>query len=89
MEILAVVLAVAGLGVGYGGSTYINKRNNKANEDKAAKELSRAKKDAEKLIQTAREDAARIAEEARTDEKSRRSELKDLENRLVQREGGF
>ena len=80
MEILAVVLAVAGLGVGYGGSTYVYKKNNAANEDRAAKELAKAKKEAEKLVQVAREDAARIAEEARKDEKLRRGELKDLES---------
>ena len=89
MEILAVVLAVAGLGVGYGGSTYVYKKNNAANEDRAAKELAKAKKEAEKLVQVAREDAARIADEARKDEKLRRGELKDLENRLVQREAAF
>lgn len=86
MEILAVVLAVAGLGVGYGGSTYVQRRKNADNEDKAAKELAKAQKEADKLLQHARDDASRIAEDARRDEKSRRGELKDLENRLVQRE---
>lgn len=89
MEILAVVLAVAGLGAGYGGSTYVQRRKNAVNEDKAAKELARAKKEADKLMQTARDDAARIAEDARKDEKIRRNELKELENRLVQREATF
>ena len=65
MEILAVVLAVAGLGVGYGGSTYVQRKRNADNEDKAAKELAKAKKEADKLLQMAREDAARIAEDAR------------------------
>jgi ribonuclease Y len=87
MEILAVLLAVAGLGVGYGASTYVGTKKNAANEDKAAKALAHAKKEADKLLQEARADAARIAEEARKDEKIRRNELKDLENRLVQREG--
>ena len=61
MEILAVVLAVAGLGVGYGGNMYVEKRKNAANEDRAAKELAKAKKEADRLLQSAREDAARIA----------------------------
>jgi len=86
MEVLAVVLAVVGLGVGYGGNAYVTHRKNAANEDKAQKELAKAKKEADKLIQTAREDANRIAEDARKDEKTRRNELKDIENRLVQRE---
>jgi len=89
MILLAVVLAVAGLGVGFGGSTYMQRQRNAANEDRAAKELAKAKKEADKLLQTAREDAARIADEARKDEKIRRNELKDLENRLVQREAAF
>ncbi|HSX15306.1 MAG TPA: ribonuclease Y [Candidatus Saccharimonadales bacterium] len=89
MEILAVLLAVVGLGVGYGGSTYVAKRRNAENEDKAAKELAKAKKEADKLIQDARDEAARLADEARKDEKTRRNELKDLENRLVQRESAF
>lgn len=89
MEILAVLLAVVGLGVGYGGSSYVAHRKNAANEDRAQKELAKAKKEADKLVQTAREDANRIAEDARRDEKTRRNELKDIENRLVQRESSL
>ena len=89
MGILAVILAVAGLGVGYGGSTYVAKRKGAAAEDRVEKELAKAKKEAEKLTQQAREEANRIAEEARKDEKIRRNELKDLENRLVQRESSL
>jgi len=89
MGILAVILAVAGLGVGYGGSTYVAKHKGAAAEDRVEKELAKAKKEAEKLTQQAREEANRIAEEARKDEKIRRNELKDLENRLVQRESSL
>ncbi len=89
MEVLAVLFAVAGLGVGYGGNEYLQRRKNAATEDKAAKELSKAKKEADKLLQDARDEAARLAEESRKDEKLRRGELKDLENRLVQREGAL
>jgi ribonucrease Y len=90
MEIvLAVVFAVVGLGAGSGGTFYAVKRQQAANEDKAQKELAKAKKEADKVLQTARDDAARIADEARKDEKLRRNELKDLENRLVQREAAF
>jgi ribonuclease Y len=89
MEIVAVLLAVVGLAAGYGGSTYVQKRTNAAAEDKAEKELAKAKKEADKLVQTARDDAARIVEDTRKDEKARRGELKDLENRLVQRESAL
>ncbi|HUB92992.1 MAG TPA: ribonuclease Y [Verrucomicrobiae bacterium] len=87
--ILAAVFAVVGLGAGSGGAIYYVKRQQAAEADKAQKELSRAKKEADKIVQTARDDAARIAEDARKDEKLRRGELKDLENRLVQREAAF
>jgi len=87
--VLAVVCAVAGLGAGSGGAFYYTKRQNAANEDKAAKELAKAKKEAEKLLQTARADAAHIADEARKDEKLRRNEQKDIENRLIGREAAF
>jgi ribonuclease Y len=87
--ILAVVCAVVGLGAGSGGTFYTVKRQHAADEDKAQKELAKAKKEADKLLQTARDDAIRIADEARKDEKLRRNELKDLENRLVQREAAF
>ncbi|HSX04957.1 MAG TPA: ribonuclease Y [Candidatus Saccharimonadales bacterium] len=89
MVLLAVLLAVAGLGAGYGGSTYMTKQKHAADEDRVEKELAKAKKEATKITQDARDEANRIAEEARRDEKTRRGELKDLENRLVQRESAL
>ncbi len=86
MEILAVVLAVVGLGAGYGASTYVGTRKRAANEDRVDKELAKAKKESDKLLQDAREEAHKVAETARNDEQIRRREVKDLENRLVQRE---
>ncbi|HWT55437.1 MAG TPA: ribonuclease Y [Candidatus Microsaccharimonas sp.] len=55
--------------------------------DDAKKELEKAKRDADKIVQSAREEASKIIDDARRDEKTRRSEIKDLENRLIQREG--
>ena len=86
MEVVAIVLALVGLGAGYGISTAVNIRKSADSEDKLEKELAKAKKEAEKQLAAAREEAAKIADEARKDEQSRRRELKDLENRLVQRE---
>jgi ribonuclease Y len=86
MIILAIVLAVVGLGAGFGGSTALNKKKLGSAEDAAKKELDKAKREASKLISEGRDDANRIAEEARKEEQARRRELKDLENRLVQRE---
>jgi len=84
--ILSIVLAVVGLGVGFGASTVITNRRRGDLEAKAEKEKLRAEKEAEKTIAQAKEEAAKLAEEARKDEQTRRKELKDLENRLVVRE---
>lgn len=89
MDILTIVLAVAGVGAGFGANSVITKRRLGSAQDQAAKELSKAKREASKIVEDAREDADKIASEARKDEKIRRNELKDVENRLVQREGAF
>jgi ribonuclease Y len=87
MEILAIVLALAvGGGVSYGASAAASKKKNAENENRAEKELAKAKKDAEKLVQEAKEEANKLAEQSRKDEQIRRNEFKDIENRLVQRE---
>lgn len=87
MEILlAVLLGVAGLGAGYGASYYRAKKKSASAEDKAEKELAKAKKESDRLIDEARSEAHKIQDAARRDEQNRRNELKDLEDRLVQRE---
>src|SRR3990167_10103351 len=86
MDPLTIVLAVAGLAVGFGGSTVIGKRKLGSVEENAKKELEKAKKEAEKLVQTAREDAVKLSEEAHREEQNRRKELKDIEKRLLSRE---
>jgi ribonuclease Y len=86
MEALAIILAIAGLGVGYGASTTLSRRKQGAAADQAQKELDKAKREASKILTTAREDAAKIADDARKDEQIRRREFKDIESRLVQRE---
>ena len=86
MVILSIVLAVVGLGVGFGASTFMAKKKQTDLETKAEKERQKAEKEAEKLVAQARDEAAKLAEEARKDEQTRRKELKELENRLVVRE---
>jgi ribonuclease Y len=83
---LAVLLAIVGLAVGFGGNVAISKQRVGSAEDKAEKELQKAKKEADKLVDQAREEANRAIEEGRKEEQSRRRELKDLEKRLVTRE---
>ncbi len=86
MVILSIVLAVVGLGVGFGASNFVAKKKQTDVEAKAEKERQKAEKEAEKLVAQARDEAAKLADEARRDEQTRRKELKELENRLVVRE---
>ena len=82
----AVLLAIVGLIVGFGGSTLLTKQRQGASEEQAKKELEKAKREADKMIANAREEALKAAEESRRDEQTRRNELKDIEKRLVSRE---
>jgi len=86
MEVLALLMAVAGVGVGYGANQVMTKKKIGSAEDAAEKELAKAKKEASKMVADAREEAAEIAEQARKDERVRRKEFKDLEERLLSRE---
>lgn len=86
MDPLALVLLIAGLGAGYGASTYTTKKKIGTAADQAQKELDKAKREASKLVNEARNEAGKIADEARKEEQTRRREFKDIENRLVQRE---
>jgi ribonuclease Y len=86
MDPITIVLAVAGLGIGFGANTVLTKRKLGSAQDQAEQELSKAKKEASKLLDAAREEAAKVADQARKEEQARRRELKDLEQRLVSRE---
>jgi ribonuclease Y len=86
MEIVAIVLAVAGIGVGFGANTLLAKRRVGTAEDQAKSELDKAKRDADKLVVAAREEAAKIKADAHKEDQEHRRELKDLEQRLVARE---
>ena len=86
MDPISIVLAVVGLGVGFGASTTITKRKLGSAQDAAEKELKKAKKEADKQISDAREEAARLAENARKEEQSRRREAKEIEQKLLDRQ---
>ncbi len=83
---IAVLLAIVGLVVGFGGSTILTKQRQGASEEKSKKELEKAKREADKLVANAREEALKAAEDSRKEEQTRRNELKDIEKRLVSRE---
>lgn len=86
MDPITIVLAVAGLAIGFGANTVITKQKLGSAQDQAEKELQKAKKEADKLVEKAREDANKISEETRKEEQTRRKEFKDIEQRLVSRE---
>ncbi|HSX24178.1 MAG TPA: ribonuclease Y [Candidatus Saccharimonadales bacterium] len=83
---LTIVLALAGIGVGFGANTVVTKKKIGSAEERASKDLAKAKKEASKLIEEAREEALRAGEESRKDEQTRRKEIKDIEQRLLARE---
>jgi len=86
MELLTIVLAVVGLGVGFGANTVITRQRIGSAEEQAKKELEKAKREADKLKREARDDADKLLADARKEEQTHRRELKDLEQRLVSRE---
>jgi ribonuclease Y len=80
------VLAILGVAAGAGGTYTYDQRRNKSKADEAKKELARAKKEGEALVKKAEEESSRRVDEARKDEQKRRNEIKDLEQRLLQRQ---
>ncbi|MBW3568705.1 ribonuclease Y [Candidatus Parcubacteria bacterium] len=86
MDPITILLAIAGIGIGFGVSTYLNKKKLGSAEENAQKELKKAKAEAEKLVSQAKEDAAGLVDEARKEDQSRRREFKDIEKRLLDRE---
>ena len=83
---LAVLLALVGVAVGVGATTVYTKQRMGSAEQQAQKELEKAKKEAQKLVEQAREDAAKAVEETRKEEQTRRKEIKELEQRVINRE---
>lgn len=86
MEIIAIVLALVGAGVGYGASQQLTRKKIGTAEKEVEKQLSKAKREAGDIVSKAKEEAHKIADEARRDESTRRKELKEIEARLLDRE---
>jgi ribonucrease Y len=86
MDPLTIVLALAGIGIGFGANTVVTKKKLGSAEEQAQKDLAKAKKEATKLIDEAREEALRAAEESKKEEQQRRKEIKEIEQRLLNRE---
>lgn len=83
---IEAALAIVGIIVGYFTNQFITKKRSNSIEDTAQKELEKAKEEAEKLVKQARDEASQSIEESRREEQTRRSELKELESRLISRE---
>ena len=86
MEIVAIVLALAGIGVGFGANVVLTKRRVGTAEDQAKKELEKAQRESDKLLAQAREESSKLTAEANKQDQAHRRELKDLEQRLISRE---
>jgi len=86
MDPITILLVIAGIGAGFGGSTYLNKQNQGKAEEKAKKELKKAHEESEKLVAEAKREAGDLVDEARREDQSRRREFKDIEKRLLDRE---
>lgn len=86
MDPISIVLAVAGLTIGFGANSVIAKQKLGSAQEQANKELAKSKREAHKIVDEAREEANQLAEQTRKEEKTRRNEFKDLEQRLVNRE---
>lgn len=86
MDPITIVLAIAGLAVGAGGTTVYNRQRSVGAAEAAKKELQKAKKEAEAMTRKAQEDADRRVDDSRKDEQKRRTELKEIEQRLISRE---
>lgn len=86
MDPITLLLAVVGVGAGFGASTALTRKKLGSVQDEAKKELTKAKKEATKIKEDAREQAAEITATARKEEQSRRKEFKDIEQRLLDRE---
>jgi len=86
MDIVAIVLGLAGVGVGFAITTVINRQKLGSAEEVASKQLAEARATAAKLVDTARADATKVTEEARKTEAVQRNEIKDIERRLLTRE---
>ncbi|HUC95980.1 MAG TPA: ribonuclease Y [Candidatus Saccharimonadia bacterium] len=89
MFLISAILAIAGLGVGFGANTVLNKKKSVSVDAEAKKELDKAKKESDKLLEQARSEADSILEVAKKEESTRRHEVKNLEQRLLDREEQF
>lgn len=86
MEPITIVLAIVGIAAGFGANQVVTKNKIGSASEAAEKELKRAKKEGDKALETARDEAKKLADEARSDEVQRRREIKEMEQKLLDRQ---
>lgn len=86
MDPITLILAVVGIGAGFGASQVVTRRKIGSAEKQAEKELAKANKEAAVITRKAQEEASKTAEESRKAEVEHRKELKETEKRLLNRE---
>lgn len=86
MGLFAIVLALAGVGAGYGANVVVTRRRLNTAQKQADQTLQKATKEAAKLLDEAKAQADKLIENARREDSQYRKELKELEQRLVSRE---
>lgn len=86
MDPITLLLIVVGAAAGFGVNQTLTKKKLGSAEEAAEKELKKARKEAEKALADAREEAAQLSDTARKEETARRKELKEIEQRLLDRE---
>ncbi len=86
MDPITIVLAIVGIGAGYGVSQVATRKKIGSAASEAEKQLAKANKEAAAIAKKAQEDSLKVAEDARREEQQRRKEAKELEKRLLDRE---
>lgn len=86
MDPITIVLALIGIGAGFGVSQVTTRRKIGSAAHDAEQQLAKANKEAAAIAKKAQEDSLRVVEESRKEEQQRRKESKELENRLLDRE---
>ncbi len=86
MAILAAILGILGLGIGYSLQTIISQARRQKAEKKAEKILSKAKKEREALLEKARQEAGEIKKSAERKAEEKEKYLKETEAALRRKE---
>ena len=85
----ALIVLSAGIGLGYLIRQLIAQRRKSSIEAKLKKLIEDSRREAKETLLDAKEKAAKILDEAKPEEKERTREVRRMEDRLMEREGGI